>query len=87
LWASVAVQAAIQPLIGAAAWVLYRALEPKVVAHRYAKKFDDGNTMNIEFGLAGGLAYRFESATTAYARLVLRGRLELDELRGLDTWE
>jgi len=36
-------------------------------------------------GLAGGLAYRFESATTGYARLELRGKLELDYVRGLDT--
>ncbi len=35
-------QVAIQPLTGAAAWVLYRALEPKVVVHRHTRQFDDG---------------------------------------------
>jgi SAM-dependent methyltransferase len=82
--AGASVRAAIQPLTGASGWVVYHALEPKVIVERSTRQFDDGNAMNIEFGLAGGLAYRFESATTGYVRLSLQGRLQMRELKELD---
>lgn len=83
-WAADDLRGALRPLSGAAAWVLYRALEPKTVVERSEHRYDEGNTSVTEVGIAGGLSYRFYSATVGDAHFTVGARSELDALRALD---